>query len=159
MVYAVPLLDGSFCFAQAIADALPTVIDIAIFHTRTDHLPTAPPVLRRSDVISLSATWRQALNRGDWAALGVTDLLVDRLDMPNQKLLNAGTTVGIKHADSGVFEGLLNAWYGLEPWNVMHKENYYDEKLAPGVSRPESAVVLSSTERESHRAHLLAKST
>lgn len=159
MVYAVPLLDGSYCFAQAIAEAMPTVIDVAIFRTRTEHLPIEPPDLLRSDLIAFSATWRQALNRGDWATLGVTDLVVDELDMPNQRLLKAGTTVGIKHADSGIFEGLLNAWYGLEPWNIMHNENYYDEKLAPGVTRPKTAVVLSSTERESHRARLLVTSS
>ena len=157
MVYAVPLLDGSYCYAQAISEAMPTVIDVAVFRTRTEHMPIEPPGLQRNDVIVLSATWRQALNRGDWAALGVTDLIVDRLDMPNQQLLDAGTTVGIKHSDSGIFESLLNAWYGLEPWNVSYNENYFDERLAPGVTRPDSAVVLSPSERELHRAQLLIK--
>jgi hypothetical protein len=158
MVYAVPLSDGSFCFAQAVVDAMTNVIDIAVFRTRLDKLPSEPPNLERSDLISLSATWRQALNRGDWAALGITTPAVDRLDCPNQKLIESGTTVGIRTSDPGIIEGLLNAWFGLEPWNVMYKDDYYDAMLAPGVTRPASALVLSQTDRVAYRAKRISES-
>jgi len=151
MVYAVPLSDGSYGFAQAISEAMVNVIDVVVLRTRSTSLPTAPPSVSTADVISLWATWRQDLNSGDWAALGVSIPVVEATDMPNQKLIAAGS-VGIQHANGGLIQHLLNAWHGLVPWNTMHDEKYFDSKLAPGVLKPASAIVLASAEREAYRA-------
>jgi hypothetical protein len=62
--------------------------------------------------------------------------------MPNQIVIATGTTVGVKHSDAGLIADLLDAWHGLAPWNVMFDENYFDSKLAPGVTRPSTALVL-----------------
>lgn len=155
MFYAVPLADGSYGFVQAIAEAMVNVIDIAVLSTRSALLPLTPPTASAEDVISLSATWRQDLNGGDWAALGVSALVVDPSIMPNQKLLGIGTIVGIKHVSGGLISDLLNAWHGLAPWNTMHDETYFDSQLAPGVIRPHTAIILTPAEREAHRARLL----
>lgn len=156
MVYAVPLGDGTFGYVQAISEALSNVIDVVAFSSRTASLPSEPPPLLRDQAISFGATWRQDLNRGSWAALGVAPLAVNPSEMPNQKLLHAGTTVGVKHSDASLIRSLLKAWHGLTPWNIMYDENYFDLQLAPGVSRPQSAVVLSSTDRDEYRARAAA---
>jgi hypothetical protein len=155
MLYAVPLCDGSYGFVQAIAAAMANVIDITVLSTRSALLPTAPPATSHKDVIALLATWRQDLNGGYWAALGASPLIVNPDEMPNQKLIAMGTTVGIKHSSCGLVSDLLNAWHGLAPWNTMHEENYFDSKLAPGVRRPRTAIVLTPMEREAYRAQLL----
>ena len=63
LVYAVPLKDGSFGFAQAIAPAMLTVIDIAVYGARATALPTAAPPLDRDGLVALTATWR-SVKRG-----------------------------------------------------------------------------------------------
>lgn len=151
MVYAVPLQDGSFGFAQAIAPAMPTVVDLAVFGARAPALPTALPPLGRDDLVALCATWRQELNNGSWHALGVTTLSVDPMDCPNQKPCASGNDVGIEHYDAGLIERLLDAWHGLTAWNVMYEEDFFDEMLAPGVTRPSTAIVLSPEERAQYR--------
>jgi hypothetical protein len=155
MVYAIPLSDGSFCFAQAAAAAMANVIDIAILARRVHELPSHVPDLSRQEVVALGATWRQHLNRGQWHAIGISASIVPIEEFPNQRLLKAGA-VGIQHMDAGLWEKLLDAWYGLRPWNVMYEEDYFDKKLAPGVCRPASAIVLSSDDRERFRAQSLA---
>lgn len=151
MVYAVPLSDGTYGFAQAISEAMLNVIDVVILRTHSTSVPPVPPSIYAADVISLWATWRQDLNNGNWAALGVSLPIVEASDMPNQKLIAAGS-VGVQHANGGLIQHLLNAWHGLVPWNTMHDENYFDSKLAPGVLRPANAIVLASTERDAYRA-------
>src|SRR5688572_10032996 len=102
MLYAVPLVDGTFGYAQAISEAAPNVTDIAVLCRRSSQLPSAPPKVERGEVISLTATWRQDLNNGKWAALGVAALTVPPSEMPNQIIIGTGTTVGLKHSDAGL---------------------------------------------------------
>lgn len=150
MVYVVPLIDGSFGYAQAIDLAMVNVVDLVLFSVRDLGPPEVIPNLGVHDVISYSATWRQSLNGGVWKSLGVFDLIVSKMDHPNQKLI-AANAIGIKHSDIGLLSDLLNAWHGLIPWNVMFDEEYYDKKLAKGVSRPKSAVILSPDDRLKYR--------
>src|SRR5258706_5398224 len=72
-VYAVPLTDRSFGIAQAGEAQAPfvNVIYVALFADRYTHIPDAVPALERDSAVSLTATWRQALNRGEWLSLGV----------------------------------------------------------------------------------------
>ena len=147
MIYAIPLSDGSFGFAQGAAACLTNVIDVAVFSRRAMAEPMEAPALEKDELVSLSATWRQSLNRGDWKALAKQELVCAPLEFPNQQLLAQGTTIGIKHCDSGIIQGLLEAWHGLAPWNVMFKEDYFDQMLAPHVSRPATAVILSADAR------------
>lgn len=157
-IYGIPLLDGSFCFAQAIALALTNIVDVVIYSQRTREAPHEIPELGRGSLIAFSATWKQDLERGEWLALGVGSLLTRPEESPNQKILATGTWVGVEHSDIGLLSDLCNAWYGLIPWNVMFEEDYYDKWLAPGVARPATAKVLSSEERKRYREHDLENS-
>lgn len=156
MIYAVPLADGTFGYVQAIAEAMVNVIDVVVLSTRSSSLLSPPPKVERAEVISLAATWRQDLNCGNWAALGVSTLAVDPLDMPNQKILRSGTVVGIKHSSGALISSLIEAWHGLVPWNVLAEEDYFDSKLAPGIRRPSTARLLSAPDREAFRANSAA---
>lgn len=152
MVYGVPLSDGTVGYVQAIAQAMVNVIDIAVLRMRTPTLATSLPEFHAADAIALAATWRQDLNSGQWAALGLAPLTVAPSKMPNQVVLASGTKIGIKHFDGGVVVDLLDAWHGLSPWNVYYKEDYFDSLLLPGVQRPSMAKVLSPSERAAFRA-------
>jgi hypothetical protein len=151
--YAVPLTDGSFGLAQAIDAMMENVIYVALFADRFSELPVSAPPLRRESIVSLTATWRQHLNRGDWRFLGKTSLCAPKSAFPNEQFARNGY-VGAKHADAGLLAEFLSACHGLLPWNVMYVEDYYDRYLAPGVSRPVNAVILDSVARtEYQRAH------
>jgi hypothetical protein len=148
--YAVPLTDGSFGLAQAVDAMMENVIYVALFADRFSELPVGPPPLRRESIVSLTATWRQHLNRGDWPFLGQASLCVGKSAFPNERFARNGY-VGAKHADAGLLAQFLSAYHGLLPWNAMYLEDYYDKFLAPGVSRPANAVILDSAARTAYQ--------
>jgi hypothetical protein len=149
-VYAVPLEDGSFGFAQAVEAMMANIVYVALLGVRRPGRPDAVPALTPGDIVSLAATWRQDLNRGDWPQLGPAPLVVTKVDFPNERFAQA-RYVGAKHYDAGILADFLSAYHGLLPWNVLYEEDYYDRLLPPGVARPPNAVVLSPAERESYR--------
>lgn len=126
------------------------VIYVALFADRARELPSVPAQLDGRRVVSLAATWRQHLNRGDWKQLGVTAPVVRKSDFPNERFARAGY-VGAKHYDAGLLASFLSAYHGLLPWNVLHEEDYYDQLLAPGVDRPPAARVLDADARAAYR--------
>jgi immunity protein 26 of polymorphic toxin system len=150
-VYAVPLSDGSFGIAQAIDAMMVNVIYVALFAHRFAELPTTLPLLQRNHIVSLTATWRQHLNRGDWPYLEHAPLSVAKSSFPNERFARDGY-VGAKHADAGILALFLSAYHGLVPWNVMYRDDYYDQFLAPGVPRPTQAVILDHAARAAYQA-------
>ena len=156
MVYAVPLKDGSFGIAQS-GDAqgeFINVIYVALFADRYTHIPDEAPPLNRDAAISLTATWRQALNRGEWPSLGVAPEIFKKSEFPNERYARKGY-VGAKNYDAGLLADFLSAFHGLLPWNVMHDPSYYDGFLRPGLPRPQSVRILEEREREIYRREVL----
>ena len=152
-VYALPLSDNTFGVGQAIASMWPTLIYVALFSQHLPAIPEVLPQLLRRDVVALVATWRRDLNGGRWATVGRAEPVVEKREFPNERFAEAGYT-GAKWYDSGLLCDLLSAYFSLTPWNAMHDENYWDKMLAPGISRPENAIVLSPRDRELYRATL-----
>jgi hypothetical protein len=150
-VDAVPLSDGSFGIAQAIDAMMVNIIYVALFSDRSSELPAVPPSLHRENIVALTATWRQHLNRGDWPYLSQVPLCVPKSAFPNERFAGAGY-VGAKHSDAGLLALFLSAYHGLVPWNVMYKEDYYDGFLAPGVPRPASAIILDPAAKAEYQA-------
>ena len=150
MTYAMPLPDGSFRIAQAIDTMWPNVIYVALFSNRYQTIPAELPQLKREPVVSLSATWKQHLNRGQWAALGVAIPVFTKSEFPNEQFASDGY-VGASNSDAGLLSDFLAAFHGIEPWNVMYKEDYWERYLMFNVSRPSSAVVMSAEERAAYR--------
>lgn len=150
-VYAVPLTDGSYGLAQAIDAMMVNVIYVALFAARLPAVPEVVPELRPETIVSLAATWRQDLDRGDWPYVGGAPLVVRKAAFPNERFAASGY-VGAKHYDAGILADFLSAYHGLLPWNVMHVEDYYDRLLAPGVPRPDTAQLLDPAARAAYRA-------
>jgi hypothetical protein len=155
-IYAVPLNDGSFGIAQAgeTQGSLINVIYVALFSDRYTRIPDEVPALKRDSAVSLIATWRRALNRGEWLSLGVAPELFKKAEFPNERYANNGY-VGAKNYDAGLLAEFLSAFHGLLPWNVMHDPAYYDGLLRPGLSRPPSVKILNERERENYRREVL----
>lgn len=155
-VYAVPLTDGSFGIAQAGETQGPfvNVIYVALFADRYTHLPDEVPALKHDSAVSLTATWRQALNRGEWPSLGVVPEIFKKSEFPNERYRSKGY-VGASNYDAGLLANFLSAFHGLLPWNVMHDPAHYDALLRPGLSRPQSVQILNERERENYRREVL----
>jgi hypothetical protein len=151
-VYAVPLTDGSFGVAQAgeVQGEFINVIYVALFADRYTHIPDELPALKRDSAVSLAATWRQALNRGEWPSIGVAREIFKKSEFPNERYVRKGY-VGAKNYDAGLLADFLSAFHGLLPWNVMHDPAYYDQLLRPGLARPHSARILNEHERDTYR--------
>ena len=149
MTYAVPLSDGSFGIAQAGEAMMTNVVYVALFSNRLPVLPDRPPELERKSAIALSATWRQALNRGDWPSLKLAAEVFQKAEFPNERF--APGYVGAKHCDAGVLRDFLSAYHGLIPWNAMHDPAFYDNLLMPGLNRPDSVVLLGEQVRARYR--------
>ena len=154
MVYAVPLTDGSFGIAQAGEAMWTNVIYVALFADRYSQLPGTAPLLRRDTVVSLSATWRQALNRGEWISLTSGPQIFRKEEFPNERFAKTGY-VGAKNFDADILTDFLSAYHGLLPWNVMHDPNFYDGLLLPGLTRPQSGQMLDEKAREKYRREVL----
>jgi len=156
MVYAVPLTDGSFGVAQAgeAQGEFINVIYVALFADRYTRIPDELPALKRDSAVSLVATWRQALNRGEWPALGVAREMFKKSEFPNERYARQGY-VGAKTYDAGLLADFLSAFHGLLPWNVMHDPAYYDYLLRPELARPQSARILNERERDNYRREVL----
>lgn len=156
MVYAVPLADGSFGIAQAGESQGPfvNVIYVSLFLDRYMQIPDEVPNLKRDTAVSLVATWRQALNRGEWLSLAVSPEVFRKIEFPNERFANNGY-VGAKEYDAGLLANFLSAFHGLLPWNVMHNPSFYDELLLPGSPRPQYVQILSEIDREKYRREVL----
>jgi len=129
---------------------LPTVICVALFLDRFQALPCEPPQLDESRLISLTATWRKDLNKGEWTPLGVSELTPGLQRHPMQALAANGY-VGARHLDASLLSEFLSACHGALPWNVMHDPAFYEKLLLSGAGRPEQAVVLGEEERSAYR--------
>jgi len=150
MVYAVPLADGSFGVAQAGGSMFSTVIYVALFLDRFEAAPATPPALDHSKLVSLTATWRKNLNRGEWVPLGISELTPGLLSHPTEALAADGY-VGANHYDAGLLSEFLSACHGVLPWNVMYDPAYYEKLLIAGAERPAKAVILGEDERTAYR--------
>lgn len=152
MVYAVPLVDGSFGLAQAGEAMMANVIYVALFSDRYKQLPENIPELTHSNLVSLTATWKQALNRGVWLSLAVAKEEISRDRFPDEQYKDEGYT-GASLYDAGILSEFLSAYHGLLPWNVMYEADYYDQLLLAGVARPATAIVLDDDSRMLYRQH------
>lgn len=160
MVYGVPLSDGSFGIAQAYGaqGEFVNVIYVALFSNRYDRIPKEMPQLDPNLAVCLHATWKQALNRGEWKSIGVVPELFKKSDFPNERYVRNGY-IGATNSDAGLLSKFLSAYHGLLPWNVMFDPHYYDEMLRSGLTRPTSSLVLNDEERDTYRREVLGVST
>ncbi len=154
MIYGLPLEDGTFGLAQAIDSMWENVIYIAIFSDKYEEIPESVESLNVDNIISFGATWKQDLNNGSWAKIGVLAPVVDKSQFPNERYADSGY-IGATNSDAGVFNDFLSAYHGLAPWNVMYKEDFWDKYLNAGKSAPSSILVLSSQERDKYRLEVM----
>ena len=96
--------------------------------------------LQKSRVISILNTTGECLNNKTFKVLFNAELLAD-IKLANER----------KSTGDGSLLCLCNAYYGLEPWNVLYKDTYYDEMLQKGIERPQRIILLDKDARNKYR--------
>ena len=140
-VFSLKLKDSTFMFGQIIGTHLtPKSPTCAIFEIRQSTEAVSFDELKGSRVISVQNTSGECLNDKTFKVLFNTELLADI------KQANKSKSTG-----DGNLLCLCNAYYGLEPWNVLYKDTYYDEMLLKGVERPQRVILLDKDARNKYR--------
>lgn len=140
-VFSLKLKDGTFMFGQIIGTHLTkTSPTCAVFEIRKQTEEITADVLKESRVISIENTDNEYLSNRTFKILFRAEPLIG---MENSK---KGKSTG----DTALLD-LCNAYCGLEPWNVLYKDTYYDEMLLETVKRPESVLILDKEARNRYR--------
>jgi hypothetical protein len=149
-IFAVPLSDRSFGYAQAIAPVASFAIDFALLCERTKALPNVYGPVARLSAIAILATWRTVITGGHWAKVGSAETCLPTTMCRNQQLL-ASSLAGVQHSSWGLLEDFLSAYHGLVPWN-LYPAFSFDSYLLAGTPRPPVAKVLDAASLELFRA-------
>ncbi len=140
-IFSLKLKDNTFMFGQIIGTHLtlqpPTC---AIFEIKRPTEDVSFDELKKSRVISILNTTGECLNNKTFKVLFNAELLAD-IKQANER----------KSTGDGSLLCLCNAYYGLEPWNVLYKDTYYDEMLQKGIERPQRIILLDKDARNKYR--------
>jgi hypothetical protein len=150
-LFAVPLCDGTFGFAQAVAPVDTWAVDFALLAIRSSKPELPPERLQRNDAVAVHATWRTVITGGHWCFTATNEILISPELCPNQRLIAAGQ-IGVSHSSWGLLEDFLSAYHGAFPWNLYPAFDF-DSFLLPGVTRPSLAMVLNPAQLAIARAN------
>ncbi|PGZ92243.1 hypothetical protein [Bacillus sp. AFS029533] len=94
-------------------------------------------------VLSLTSC---SLDDYSWKVVGNKDVMIDKSEVDRKHI--GGSEIGSISHTSGVLDDLAEAYFGIQLWNDMYDEDYYDQLLLPSVTRPSTSIILSPLERE-----------
>ena len=145
-IFAIQLADKTFSFGQVLDKKYCTCV---LFNYRS-----GKPELSKLNYLELQPlsilhlSNGDLLNNGHWSIISNEQVKID----PNMGYGGKAGTIGsISHGRCRAMVDLANAYWGLEPWNVMFEENYYDKLLLKGIPIPNTAVILSQEDRVKYR--------
>jgi hypothetical protein len=145
-VFAIPLLNKTFAFGQVLDQDHCTCV---LFDAKSE-----VPLLEIGMIGSLQPVTIMHLGRGDLLNNGYWQVLFNHPASfdPASGFGGRWGTVGCTSFGScEKMADLANAYWGLEPWNVMYEEDYYDKMLMKKLTRPKTALVLNEAERKRYR--------
>ena len=140
-VFSIPLLDKTFSFGQIVGTHITVKCPIlAMFEIKQVKSEVTIDQLLEARVISVWNADDEDLANFNYKILFNADIIVS----PNK--------VKEKNRSGGAsMSELANTYFGLVPYNVMYKENYYDEYLQPNIERPKNILWLNKKERNEYR--------
>lgn len=145
-VFSVTLIDNSFAFGQVLDKRYCTCV---LFNIRSDNSVLNASEFKKLRPISiLHLSNGDLLNNGQWQVLFNETVTLNPNNGSGGK---AGTVGSTSYGQCGNMTDLADAYWGLTPWNVMYDEDYYDEILLKGVTRPHTALVLNQVDRQKYR--------
>jgi hypothetical protein len=103
--------------------------------------------------ISVLSVTSCSLDDYSWKVIGNKDVMIEKSEVDWKH--RGGSEIGSISHTSGVLDELAEAYFGIQPWNVMYDDDYFDQLLLPSVTRPSAAIILSPIERERYRIEVL----
>ncbi len=135
-LFLVPQSDGGYTLAQVLAHELmamnSAICAFTLRRVRPDE-PVSP--IRPEEVIAVQYVTIELLDSGEWPATGMVPPPVEAvaLDLERQRRRHfAGTRI----CGSGVITSLLNACFGLEPWDDWTDPEQLDKLLLHPSRKP-----------------------
>jgi hypothetical protein len=145
--FIVPLIDGSFTIGQVLSKNHCTCV---VYDIRSLTLPTITQTefkaLKPISILHLSNG--DFLNNGHWGVLFNEKVTLNPDSGHGGRFGEIGS---LSYGGCEVLTDLANAYWGLTPWNTLGKEDYYDKMLLKNVSRPTTANILNSVDRQKYR--------
>jgi len=141
--FAIPLSDGSTAIGQVLGyepEALNSAV-CAFFARRCVDQPSkrgAPPT--KDELVAVLFVTRDLLDSGTWQVIGRGAPLptAPHIDLD---VLRARRFVGVKVVGSGVANRLMDAYFGLYPWNGFAQPDYLDKLLISADRKPRNVLL------------------
>ena len=144
-VFAIPLLDNTFSFGQVLDKKYCTC---ALFDIRSTNSGLTVEEFKKLKPLSILHLGGDLLNNGQWKVLFNEAVTLNPDNGSGGRFGKIGCT---SYGGGGTMTDLANAYWGLEPWNVLYEENYYDKILLKGISRPNTVLILNQVDRQKYR--------
>jgi hypothetical protein len=142
-IFSFKLKNGHYGYGQVLNKTEQNVPTCLLFSYQSNTEAENIQEVIESTAISILHVQENHLNEGKWKIVGNTNPLLPADAGP----CGARGAIGSRQWDG--LEILANAWHGLEPWNAFYKEDYLDEYLLSGVTRPKNLMLLNRRELES----------
>lgn len=140
-IFSIPLLDGTFSFGQIVGTHLtPKCPILALFEIKQKLNIITTEELIEAKVLSV---WN---SDDEYIANHRYKILFN-----HEPITNPENVKNKKQSGGANIHDLANVFFGLEPYNVMFKEDYYDSFLQPDIERPKSIIWLNNEERNKYR--------
>jgi hypothetical protein len=146
-VFLVPLLDKSFAIGQVLSKVNCTCA-LYLFRSLTKPTITQGEFKALKPISILHLSNGDFLNNGTWEILFKGKATLSPNKGHGGRMGDIGS---ISYGGCKALTNLANAFWGLTPWNTLHKQDYYDNMLLKNISRPETANILSAVERKQYR--------
>ncbi|WP_368906946.1 Imm26 family immunity protein [Bacillus wiedmannii] len=146
-IFLLNLRDDTYVFGQVLRKSYGSPV-CGLFNLNTETIPAVEKISNHP-FISILTLLSSSLDKGDWKVVGNIDIRINIDEVPWQHS-GLGVAGSMSYSDGALLE-LANAYYGLIPWNVYYKEDYFDEILLSPFKRPNIAKMLSPIEREHYR--------
>lgn len=146
-VFFVPLCDGSFTFGQVLNKNQCTCV---VYEFRS----LIPQSITQANFSGLKPISILHLSNGDFLNNGHWGILFNEKPTLNPDSGHGGkmNEIGsVSYGSCKALTDLAEAYWGLTPWNTLYKEDYYDKMLLKNVSRPKTAMILNSADRNKYR--------
>ena len=140
--FCIPLKDGAFSLGQVIATEPMTMKNAPAcaffgrrFEAKPDKLAVEPT---DAEIVSVLFVTRDLLDLGEWQVVAHSEPLDVRRYLPDIDQQKAKEWVGTKVYGSGVARKLMNAYFGLHPWDGFYVSHYLDGLLLSPDRKPAS---------------------
>ena len=142
--FTLTLCDGSFSVGQVIGYE-PEAMNSAICAFYAQRFPNRNVAhcngLTDDLLVAVLFVTRDLIDSGDWA-VGGHEAPIDAYRYFDLIDLKANGFVGLKIIGSGIVIDLMNAYFGLQPWDDFHNRSYLDGLLVSPDRRPANVVLL-----------------